>query len=67
MHVSHDCCNFTAKNKVKACQLGVMEALLDALSLHKANAEVARELSRALANICYDGIDQRLRSLSQQL
>ena len=48
----------------KAGQLGVMEALLDALSLHKANSEVSREFSRAIANICYYGIDQRHRSLS---
>ena len=48
----------------KAGQLGVMEALLKALCLHKANADVAREISGALANICVNGIHQRHRSLS---
>ena len=59
MHGSHVCCNFADENQVKAGQLGAMEALLDALSLHKANAEVAREVATAFANICREnGIDE---------
>ena len=48
------------ENQVKAGQLGVMEALLEALSLHKANAEFAASVAGAIANICgNNGIDQR--------
>ena len=53
-------CDFTVDNRVKAGQLGVMEALLEALSLHKANAEVANIVAGAIGNICNsNGIDQR--------
>ena len=58
--------NFAGKNQVKAGQLGAMEALLESLSLHKANAEVALEVAGAIRNICEIGIYQRKRSLSQQ-
>ena len=67
MHGSHVCCNFAAENQVKAGQLRVMEALLESLSLHKANAQVAEYVACAMGNICgNNGIDQRFRSLSQQ-
>ena len=33
-----------------------MEALLETLSLHKANAEVAREVASAMWSICVNGI-----------
>ena len=59
MHGSHICCNFADENKSKAGQLGVMEALLEALSLHKANAEVAASVAAAIRNICWHfGTDQ---------
>ena len=61
LHGSHVCCNFADENRIKAGQLGAMEALLEALSLHKANAEVAREVAYALTYICANGIDQRYR------
>ena len=60
LHGSHICCNFADENQVKAGQLGVMEALLEALSLHKANAEVAREVATAISKMCQkNGPDQR--------
>ena len=67
MHGCHVCCNFAAENQVKAGQLRVMEALLEALSLHKANAQVADRVAFAMGNVCANnGIDERLRSLKQQ-
>ena len=58
MHGSHVRCNVAAENQVKAGQLGAMEALLEALRLHKANAEVAREVAGAIWTICVNnGID----------
>ena len=56
MHVSHVCCNVTAKSMVKASQLG-MEALLEALSLHNANPGVTIQVSFVIATICVNGID----------
>ena len=44
---------FADENKVKAGQLGVMEAVLEALSLHKANAEVAAPVAKAIGVICF--------------
>ena len=55
-HGSHVCCYVAADNQVKAGQLKVMEALLEALSLHKANAEVARVVAAAMRYICVNGI-----------
>ena len=53
------CCNFSEENQKKAGQLGAMEALLEALILHRMNAEVAREVAGAIRNVCwYCGIDQ---------
>ena len=49
-------CDVAAYNKVKAGKLQVMEALLETLSLHKANAEVARQVAGAMQNICVNGI-----------
>ena len=54
---SHVCCNFAGENRVKAGQLPVMEALVEALSLHKANAEVASWVACAIRNICLNGIE----------
>ena len=48
--------NFVAQNQVKAGQLGV---ILEALSVHKANAEVAASVAGAIRNICRNGIDQQ--------
>ena len=50
---------FADENAAKAGQLGVMEALLEALSLHKVNAEFAASVAFALGNICKNGIDQQ--------
>ena len=51
--------NFAVENQVKAGQLGATEALLEASSVHKASAEVAREVATAFANICREnGIDE---------
>ena len=50
--------NFADENHAKAGQLRVMQALLEALSVHKANAEVARLVAFAIVNICRKhGID----------
>ena len=49
--------NFADENQVKAGQLGVLEALVEALSLHKANAEVASWVACAIRNICLNGIE----------
>ena len=66
-HGSHVCCKFLGENQVKAVQLGVMEELLEALILHKANAGVARSVAGAIWTICVNnGNDQRYYSLSQQ-
>ena len=57
----HVSCNFAAENQVQA---GVfMKALLEALNLHKANAEVARDVAGAIWHICLNGIDQRFLCL----
>ena len=56
LHGSNVRCDVVADNKVKAGQLQVMEALLETLSLHKANAEVARQVAGAMQNICVNGI-----------
>ena len=52
MQGSHVCCNFAALNQVQTEKLQVMEALLEALSLHKAKSEVAREVAGAIWTIC---------------
>ena len=62
MLLSLDWFSVAADNQVKAGQQ-VMEALLEVLSFHKANVEVARQASRAIAHICYNGIHQPCRSL----
>ena len=49
-------CDVAADNQVKAGQLRVMEAFLEVLSLHKANAEVARRVAGAMSKICKIGI-----------
>ena len=59
LHGSHICCNFADENQVKAGQLGVMEALLEALSVHTRTSEVSHWIAGALGNICENGIDQR--------
>ena len=56
--------NFAGENQVKAGQLGVLEALLEALSLHKANAEVALEVAGAIRNMCLKGIEDDCASVS---
>ena len=67
LHDSRLCCNFAAENRVKAGQLHVMEALLEVLSLHKANADISRPVAGAIRNICWhNGTAQRYSALSQQ-
>ena len=45
-----------ADNKVKAGQLPIMEALLESLTLHKANEKVVEAVAGAVSNICVNGI-----------
>ena len=54
---------FVVNNQVKAGKLGVVQALLQALDLHKANAEVARPVVGALSHICGNGINLRYSSM----
>ena len=49
--------HFAGENQVKAGQLGFLETLVEALSLHKANAEVAILVAGAIRNICLKGIE----------
>ena len=44
------------ENAVKAGQLPIMEALLESLTLHKANEKVAEAVAAALESICVNGI-----------
>ena len=50
IHGSHVCCNFADENRVL---LRVMEALVEALSLNKADAEVAYFVTGAIRNSSY--------------
>ena len=47
---------FTAENKRKAGQLNVMQALLDVMLVHKADANVAQQAAGAMLNICANGV-----------
>ena len=43
-----------AKNQIKAGQLNVIQLLVDAMTVHKADARVASQAAAALGNICGD-------------
>ena len=49
------CCNFADENAAKAGKLGVMEALLEALSFHEANVPVIQIVSGAIRDISENG------------
>ena len=52
------CCNFAAKNRAKAGDLGVIKILQEAWRSHKSNEEIARAVAGALASICANGTDK---------
>ena len=41
-----------AENKIKAGQLNAMQALVDAMTLHKGDVHVARTAAAALGEMC---------------
>jgi hypothetical protein len=47
---------FTAENQIKAGQLNVMQALLEVMLVHKADANVAQYAAGALRSICANGV-----------
>ena len=46
----------SAENQLKAGQLNVMQALVEVMLVHKADAKVAETAAAALHNICYNGV-----------
>ena len=48
------CYFLLAENRRKAGQLNAMRALVDAMTVHKANARNAEDAAYALGNICED-------------
>ena len=44
------------ENQIKAGQLNVMQALVEMMTVHKANAAVAQQAAGALRNICVNGV-----------
>ena len=46
----------SAENQIKAGQLNVMQALVEVMLVHKADANVAENAAAALYNICLNGV-----------
>jgi hypothetical protein len=46
----------SAENQIKAGQLNVIQALVEVMLVHKADAVVAQEAAGALFNICVNGL-----------
>ena len=48
--------SFSDENEIKAGKLNVMQALVEVMLVHKADAGVAANAAGALGNICVNGV-----------